>query len=168
MAVRCSIRAMKRVIGVDPGKHGALAVLDWNGGIVELHKMPEADREVVELVRQKMNKASHVFIEQIPKFAGENRSAAFMAVLYGNYKLVCGAALMHGGSELVELSLLKWMNLTVEQSLRQRERSARKRQLLDAAKKIWPGARLTLQTCDAPLIARAGILLSRDGFTLSE
>ena len=159
---------MKHVIGVDPGKHGAVAVLDWDGSIVELHKMPETDRDVVELVRQKMNKASHLFIEQIPKFAGENRSAAFMAVLYGNYKLVCGAALMHGGSELVELSLLRWMNLTVEQSQRSRERSARKRQLLETAKKIWPRTRFTLQTCDAPLIARAGILLSRDGFTSRE
>jgi len=159
---------MKHVIGVDPGKHGAVAVLDSGGSIVELHKMPETDREVVELVRQKMNKASHLFIEQIPKFAGENRSAAFMAVLYGNYKLVCGAALMHGGSELVELSLLRWMNLTVEQSQRHRERSARKRQLLETAKTIWPETRLTLQTCDAPLIARAGILLSRDAFTSRE
>jgi hypothetical protein len=160
---------MKHVIGVDPGKHGAVAVLDPESmAIVSLHKMPETDREVVELVREKMNKASHLFIEQIPKFAGENRSAAFMAVLYGNYKLVCGAALMHGGSELVELSLLKWMNVTVEQSQRSRERSARKRQLLETAKTIWPETRLTLQTCDAPLIARAGILLSRDAFTSRE
>jgi hypothetical protein len=60
------------------------------------------------------------------------------------------------------------MNLTIEQSQRSRERSARKRQLLDAAKKIWPRTRLTLQTCDAPLIARAGILLSRDAFTSKE
>jgi len=160
------VRGMKHVIGVDPGKHGAVAVLDPESmAIVALHKMPETDREVVCLVQEKLNKASHVFIEQIPKFAGENRSAAFMAVLYGNYKLVCGAVLMHGGAELVELSLLKWMNVTVEQRLRHRERSARKRQLLDSAKNIWPGTRLTLQTCDAPLIARAGILLSRDEFT---
>lgn len=160
------IEVMKRVIGVDPGRHGAIAVLDPESmAIVALHKMPETDREVVCLVQEKLNDASHVYVEQIPKFAGENRSAAFMAVLYGNYKLVCGAVLMHGGAELVELSLLKWMNMTVEQRLRHRERSARKRQLLDSAKSIWPRTRLTLQTCDAPLIARAGILLSRDGFT---
>lgn len=160
------IGGMKHVIGVDPGRHGAVAVLDPESmAIVALHKMPETDREVVCLVQEKLNNASHVYVEQIPKFAGENRSAAFMAVLYGNYKLVCGAVLMHGGAELVELSLLKWMNMTVEQRLRHRERSARKRQLLDSAKEIWPMTRLTLQTCDAPLIARAGILLSRDGFT---
>lgn len=160
------VEGMKHVIGVDPGKHGAVAVLDPESmAIVALHKMPETDREVVRLVQEKLNNASHVYVEQIPKFAGENRSAAFMAVLYGNYKLVCGAVLMHGGAELVELSLLKWMNVTVEQRQRHRERSARKRQLLDSAKSIWPRVRLTLQTCDAPLIARAGILLSRDVFT---
>ena len=160
------VRGMKHAIGVDPGRHGAIAVLDLESmAIVALHNMPETDREVVELIRENLIGSSRVFVEQIPKFAGENRSAAFMAVLYGNYKLVCGAVLMHGGAELVELSLLKWMNLTVEQSLRSRDRSARKRQLLDSAKSIWPRTRLTLQTCDAPLIARAGILLSRDGFT---
>ena len=161
--------AMKHVIGVDPGKHGAIARFDPSTmQIVAVHKMPETDREVVELIRENLIGSSHVFVEQIPKFAGENRSAAFMAVLYGNYKLVCGAVLMHASSRLVELSLLKWMNITIEQSLRSRDRSARKRQLLDAAKALWPKTRLTLQTCDAPLIARAGILLSRDEFTSAE
>lgn len=155
-------------MGVDPGKHGAIALLEGEPDspkIARLYKMPETDAEVVELLRSHFSAVSHVYVESIPKFAGENRSAAFMAVLYGNYKLVCGATLMHGGPRLVELSLLKWMNQIIAQALRSRDRSARKRQLLDAAKKIWPTTKLTLQTCDAPLIARAGLLLSRNGFT---
>jgi predicted RNase H-like nuclease (RuvC/YqgF family) len=61
---------MKRVIGVDPGKHGAIAVLDpATMQIVAVHKMPETDREVVELIRENLIGSSHVFVEQIPKFA---------------------------------------------------------------------------------------------------
>ena len=46
---------MKHVIGVYPGKHGAIAVLDPESmAIVAVHKMPETDREVVELIRENL------------------------------------------------------------------------------------------------------------------
>lgn len=153
------------VLGIDPGRHGAIARLSRQGDIISLTSMPEGDEMIVEFLRAELPTVGQVFIEAIPKFAGENRSAAFMAVLYGNYKLVSGAVRMHGGPELIELSLLKWMNVTIPMRERARERTARKRQLHDAAKKTWPNQRITLQNCDAPLIARAGLLLSRDEFT---
>lgn len=153
------------VLGIDPGRHGAIARLSRQGDLISLTSMPEGDEAIVEFLRAELPSVDAVFIEAIPKFAGENRSAAFMAVLFGNYKLICGAVRMYEGPRLVELSLLKWMNVTIPMRERARERTARKRQLQDAAKKIWPKNRITLQNCDAPLIARAGLLLSRDEFT---
>jgi hypothetical protein len=153
------------VLGIDPGRHGAIARLSRQGDVISLTPMPDGDRAVVEHLAKELPTVGEVFIEQIPKFAGENRSAAFMAVLYGNYKLLCGAILMHAKVPLTELALLKWMNTAIPMRERSRERTARKRQLLDVAKNLWPESRITLQNCDAPLIARAGLLLSRDEFT---
>lgn len=150
---------MNAIVGIDPGRSGALAVMSSDQEIKEIYPMPEDEILVVELLRDICSRVDQVFIEDIPKFAGENRSAAFMAVLYGNFKLVCGAVRMHGGPELVELPPLKWMNVIIPTRQRSRDRVERKRQLLDVAKLAWPGHRWTMQTCDAALIGRAGLIL---------
>lgn len=147
------------IIGIDPGKSGGLVLLDETlEGLqpVEVIKMPESESEIIQVLRSWCNTASRAYIEAIPKFAGENRSAAFMAVLYGNYKFCCGAIHMHGGALLEEMPLLKWMNHTIPRDTRSRDRSERKKQLLQVAKDTWPKHKWNLAVCDAALIAKAG------------
>ena len=148
------------LIGIDPGKHGALCLMSESGDIAELLNMPESEDDLISVFRSMCPRAHTAFIEQIPKFAGENRSAAFMAVLFGNYKFCCASVLMHGGTRLIQMTPLKWMNVLIPQKDRSRDRSERKRQLCVEAKKRWPNSRITLQNCDVPLIAFAGSLLS--------
>jgi hypothetical protein len=147
------------IIGIDPGKSGGLVLLQPTvGGLepVEIKKMPEGEDALTGLLREWCGIATHAYIEAIPKFAGENRSAAFMAVLYGNYKFVCGAIRMHGKPALEEMPLLKWMNHTIPMKTRSRDRTERKKQLLQAAQSAWPKHKWNLATCDAALIAKAG------------
>lgn len=148
-----------KIVGIDPGRSGALVVMTSTQKIEEVYHMPEDEDRLLELLRDLCERVDRAFIEAIPKFAGENRSAAFMAVLYGNFKFVSGAIRMHGGVELIELPLLKWMNATIPMRERSRERTERKRQLLERARLTWPDHKWTMQTCDAALIGRAGLIL---------
>lgn len=160
---------MKELIaGVDPGRSGGITLLSVSKGrycVENGWKMSENDSENLEIIADVCSKVSVVYIEQIPKFAGENRSAAYMCVLYGNYRLVAGSVLMHqklqGTPRLVEMPLLLWMNQIIPRTERSRDRGVRKKQLMHFTQQKWPQWKWTLATCDAPLIAMAGHLLGR-------
>jgi hypothetical protein len=105
-------------------------------------------------------------MELIPKFAGENRSAAIMSVLHENYALIRGAILMYQLIEKPTLSFYQpppeyWMNRVLPRSARSRDRAIRKKQLKALAQEYWPDWKWTNMTCDAPLIAMASHLLGR-------
>jgi hypothetical protein len=157
-------------LGVDPGKTGGMALLKENSSatgldVVDGVKMPDTDQEICEVLLEWLPCCRRVFVEQVPKFAGENRSAAFMCVLYGNYRTVTGAVnmfqMLHQRDLLVEMPLLLWMNQVILQKDRSRDRAIRKRQLQTETERIWPAWKWTAATCDAPLIALAGYLLKR-------
>ena len=156
------------IAGVDPGKSGGIVLLAVTKGRYEIEggwKMSPDDDENVEIMLEVCSKVSAVYVEQIPKFAGENRSAAYMCVLYGNYRLVAGSVLMHQRLKvtprLVEMPLLLWMNQIIPSVERSRNRAERKRQLMLYSQQKWPEWKWTTATCDAPLIAMAGHLLGR-------
>ena len=133
--------------------------------VVDGCAMPGTDSEIVSVLLDWLPRCKKVYVEAVPKFAGENRSAAFMCVLYGNYRTVTGAVtmwqLLHKTDLLVELSLLLWMNQIIPQVERSRDRATRKGQLKSVTERKWPGWKWTAATCDAPLIAEAGYLLGR-------
>lgn len=143
------------IIGIDPGKSGSLCRIDSDECLIDLQPMPD-ESTLLSLLREWCDWADYAFIEAIPKFAGENRSAAFMSVLYGNYKFCCGAIRMRSQAILVEMAPLKWMNQWIISSERSRDRAERKRQLLAISRKYWPNRKFNLQLADSPLIAIAG------------
>ena len=147
-------------IGIDPGVSGGIAVLQ--GDSVEVHKMPETEQFICTLLGQ--YKSGRVFIEQIPKYAGEARFAernimgSSLAVLYGNYQLCLGICLGLGNVPF-KLTPLKWQNLVGCRNYERRDRSAWKNVLKAHAQKLFPGIKVTLAVADALLIAHAGRLL---------
>ena len=160
---------MTNYLGVDPGRTGGLCLLRPKSSsgleVIEGCKMPDSDSEIVSVLLDWLPSCRKVFVEAVPKFAGENRSAAFMCVLYGNYRTITGAVtcwqLLHKKELLVELSLLLWMNRILPQKERSRDRAIRKGQLKSITEQKWPKWKWTAATCDAPLIAEAGYLLGR-------
>jgi hypothetical protein len=147
--------SIMKIIGIDPGKSGSICRIDSDEALLDLRPMPDEDA-LLDLLREWCTWADWVFIEAIPKFAGENRSAAFMSVLYGNYKFCVGAVRMHGHAKLMELPPLKWMNLWIPMDERSRDRTERKRQLLQVCAEYWPKHKIKLALADSPLIALAG------------
>jgi hypothetical protein len=80
------------VYGIDPGKSGAIVLIDSKAKLKEVDKMPESDVELGLLLSMIVdNKSrSEVWIERIPKFAGKNQSGASVATLFANYRYIVG------------------------------------------------------------------------------
>jgi len=80
------------IYGIDPGKSGAIVLIDSKAKLKEVDKMPEQDHDLALLLDMIIdNKTrSEVWIERIPKFAGKNQSGASVATLFANYRYIVG------------------------------------------------------------------------------
>ena len=80
------------VYGIDPGKSGAIVLIDSKAKLKEVDQMPADDHTLGQLLDMIVdNKSrSEVWIERIPKFAGKNQSGASVATLFSNYRYVVG------------------------------------------------------------------------------
>lgn len=78
----------KRYLGVDVGAHGAIAVLDAKGGLIDVYDMPVIQMKVGKSMRDRV--AAHglaamvrdlqvamVFLERVGGMTGQSASAAF-------------------------------------------------------------------------------------------
>jgi len=78
--------------GIDPGKSGAIVLVNRKGRIVELDDMPELDSDLARLLDMLVDNKDRadVWVERIPKFAGKNQSGASVATLFANYRYIVG------------------------------------------------------------------------------
>jgi len=110
-----------RIIGIDPGKHGSLALIEIVGSefnVIDCQNMPEDEQLLVDLLIDWCSQ------------------------------------------ELHELGPVLWMNAAIPANERSRDRTERKRQLLELTRQTWPNRKWTLQKADAPLIGKFGFLRS--------
>lgn len=159
---------MSYLVGLDPGKGGGIVKLQVCGAelkVVEGWPMPESEKTLTSLLLRLCKECEKIYVEKIPKFAGENRSAAIMSVLHENYAFCRGIILasysLQKTALLVDVPILRWMNEVIPNLERSRERKERKAQLQVFAQRQFPEWKWTLQMSDAPLIAlgawRAGL-----------
>jgi len=55
---------MEYIVGIDPGKKGAIAVIDINGKPIEIYNMPEVVNDVKDLLKKFKDKIRLVVIER--------------------------------------------------------------------------------------------------------
>jgi len=80
------------VYGIDPGKSGAIVLIDSKAKLKEVDRMPLDDHELgqhLDMIVDNKTR-SEVWIERIPKFAGKNQSGASVATLFANYRYIVG------------------------------------------------------------------------------
>ena len=80
------------VYGIDPGKSGAIVLIDSKAKLKEVEKMPLNDHELglhLDMIVDNKTR-SEVWVERIPKFAGKNQSGASVATLFANYRYIVG------------------------------------------------------------------------------
>lgn len=144
----------KVYIGVDPGKNGGIAVLDSNGNVVEVSKMPETPQDLLAFL-SRHREGSRCTLERVGGMPGNGGSAMFnFGKGYGHLQM----ALLALGIPTEDVTPNKWEKSYQLGTSGKYTKTEWKNRLKAKAQQLFPslGKRITLATCDALLIAEYG------------
>ncbi len=143
-------------VGIDPGLSGGIVVLSNDGRISLCKKMPETDKDIIELLEPYswINGVSgtSVCIEKIwghEGYPGSKHGVFNQGMNYGMLKMACIALRMR----MDEVTPQKWQKLYSLKKEKGMEQKLWKAQLKDRAQKMFPDQKVTNYTADALLIA---------------
>ena len=149
------------VIGIDPGKKGALAV--WDEGIDKAIKCPDSPEKMANIFNSIMTNSwidgdgkIVAYIEQVHAFPTDGRSSAFkFGKNYGEWLGVLGALRI----KTIYVTPQKWMKHYKEKfnMALPKDKQQRKRKLKEIAVK-YTDKKVTLYNADAILIAVYGFI----------
>lgn len=145
------------IIGIDPGKSGAIAIIYPNGDSFAWNFDSEFDTlELLRDIKKSENKLS-CYMEEVGGFIGKKQPGSRMFSFGNNYGFLRGILMAEGiSTELVRPQ--KWQKgLSGLSGLKDTQR---KRALKEHACRLFPKLKPTLKTCDALLIARYGYLIN--------
>ncbi len=143
-----------KIIGIDPGKNGGIAILDNEGKVLELIKMPPTPEDLYFFLSK--NATQHVCIlEKVGGMPGNGGSAMFnFGKGYGNIEM----ALIACGIKTITVTPQKWQKHYQLGSSTSCSHTEWKNKLKAKAQQLFPslGKKITLVTCDALLLAEYG------------
>lgn len=145
---------MKNYIGVDPGKHGGIAVLDESGAVIDVVKMPETPQDLLGFLSQ-YKENSVCTLERVGGMPGNGGSAMFnFGKGYGHLQM----ALIALEIPTEDVTPNKWEKMYQLGSSGKFGKTEWKNKLKAKAQQLFPslGKKITLATCDALLIAEYG------------
>lgn len=145
---------MKNYIGIDPGKHGGIAVLDENGAVIDVAKMPETPQDLLGFLSQ-YKENSVCTLERVGGMPGNGGSAMFnFGKGYGHLQM----ALIALEIPTEDITPNKWEKMYQLGSSGKFGKTEWKNKLKAKAQQLFPslGKKITLATCDALLIAEYG------------
>lgn len=153
------------ILGIDPGQHGGFSTVMLDGSQREVYPfnrmtLPEISKAVrnFKTIALLYNTRIVAFIEEVHSMPKDGKVQAFS---FGkNYGFWQGILIAHG-IEIHEVLPVKWQS-ALKLRVRGLEYSQKKKALKEIAQKRYPDLNLTLDTCDAALIAEYGrqIILS--------
>jgi hypothetical protein len=144
----------KSYIGIDPGKHGGIAVLDETGAVIDVVKMPETPQDLLGFLSQ-YKENSVCTLERVGGMPGNGGSAMFnFGKGYGHLQM----ALIALEIPTEDVTPNKWEKTYQLGSSGKFSKTEWKNKLKAKAQQLFPslGKKITLATCDALLIAEYG------------
>jgi len=144
----------RSVLAIDPGKSGGIAV--HVDGKWTFHKMPATIQDTRLLLCSSHVPGMVAYIEELPKFVSAIPSSRVfvMARNYGN----CEGILAMLDMPVVHVTPQAWQKaLGLGTREKGSSKSKWKNKLKGRAQDLFPTAGLTLDTCDAALIAHAAV-----------
>lgn len=145
---------MKNYIGIDPGKHGGIAVLGESGAVIDVVKMPETPQDLLGFLSQ-YRENSVCTLERVGGMPGNGGSAMFnFGKGYGHLQM----ALIALEIPTEDVTPNKWEKTYQLGSSGKFGKTEWKNKLKAKAQQLFPslGKKITLATCDALLIAEYG------------
>lgn len=145
---------MKRYIGIDPGKHGGIAVMGADGEVLDVVKMPETPQDLLDFLEQYKDD-SFCTLERVGGMPGNGGSAMFnFGKGYGHLQMALLA--LHIPTE--DVTPNKWEKTYQLGSSGKYTKTEWKNRLKAKVQQMFPhlGKKITLATCDALLICEYG------------
>lgn len=145
---------MKRYIGIDPGKHGGIAVMGADGDVLDVVKMPGTPQDLLDFLEQYKDD-SFCTLERVGGMPGNGGSAMFnFGKGYGHLQMALLA--LHIPTE--DVTPNKWEKTYQLGSSGKYTKTEWKNRLKAKAQQMFPhlGKKITLATCDALLICEYG------------
>lgn len=145
---------MKRYIGIDPGKHGGIAVMGADGEVLDVVKMPETPQDLLDFL-ERYKDDSLCTLERVGGMPGNGGSAMFnFGKGYGHLQMALLA--LHIPTE--DVTPNKWEKTYQLGSSGKYTKTEWKNRLKAKAQQMFPhlGKKITLATCDALLICEYG------------
>jgi len=152
---------MNLIIGIDPGLAGGIAVLDQDGHIVSITKMPPTPAEIYDYLRD-ITLIPHDDIRCVMERVGQgmpgqsSKATATFARHCGHLEM----ALYALSIPAIEVTPQRWQKSLGIGTARGLDKTAWKNRLKSHAQmlfpSLWKAKKITLATADALLIARYG------------
>lgn len=144
----------KRYIGIDPGVNGGIAVLSADGSVMEVVKMPGTARDLLDFLRRYKDDSVCV-LERVGGMPGNGAHAMFnFGKGFGHLQM----ALLALEIPTEDVTPNKWEKAFQMGSSGKFTKREWKNLLKAKAQQLFPklGRKVTLDTCDALLIAEYG------------
>ncbi len=141
-------------IGIDPGKNGGIAVMSYDGSVIDLTKMPETPQDLLCFL-SKYKDGSFCTLERVGGMPGNGGSAMFnFGKGYGHLQM----ALIALQIPTEDVTPNKWEKSYQLGTSGKFTKTEWKNRLKAKAQQLFPGLgkRITLATCDALLICEYG------------
>jgi crossover junction endodeoxyribonuclease RuvC len=130
-------------IGIDPGKSGGIAIITPGGGVCA-HKMPETDRDLLDLLSEFSADDNRAVLEQVHAMPGQGVTSTFtFGRGYGKLEMALCAALIPFETATPQ----KWQKLMG--CLTKGDKNVSKA----TAQRLFPYLKVTHAIADALLIA---------------
>lgn len=150
---------MKYIIGIDPGANGGIAVLDIDGNVIDVRKMPDTPQDILECLRKYSSSALFgndgvCYLEKVGTgMPGQSSKAtATFARHCGHLEM----ALLALGIKTNDVTPNKWEKSYQLGKSTAASKTEWKNKLKAKAQQLFPKERVTLAVCDALLLAEYG------------
>lgn len=150
---------MKCVIGIDPGSKGGIAVLDMDGNVMFVGKMPETPQDILDCLRkfagtELFGSEAVCYLEKVGTgMPGQSSKAtATFARHCGHLEM----ALLALGIKTNDITPNKWEKSYQLGKSSDYSKTEWKNKLKAKAQQLFPKERVTLAICDALLLAEYG------------
>jgi crossover junction endodeoxyribonuclease RuvC len=143
----------KTFIGVDPGKHGGLVCMDYDGRVLDLIRMPSTESDVwkwfIEIYDPSVRTVA--VIEKVHSMPKQGVASSFtFGMGYGGLRM----ALIAAGIPFDQVTPQKWMKaIGIPPRKKTDTNNQWKNRLKAHAQQLFPQENITLATADALLIA---------------
>lgn len=150
----------KKIIGIDPGKAGGIAVYSVDKGkLVAVHNMPETPTDLLSLLK-KYSYNSVCFLERVGGLPGMAGSAMFnFGKGFGHLEM----ALIVCKIPTEDVTPQKWQKIFQLGTKGNKTTAEWKNKLKAKAQQLYPNVKITLALSDALLIMTYGIKITKGG-----